>query len=134
MILLPRKNLLQREEDSPIEDFYHYVECSDVKIDLQIEDFYGEHDSMKKNSGKKWKKHEEAPHPTQRSMESRSPRGFSGHRSSKDMTARNPHVDTTNPPIWLSGLLDSMKQIESKVDKSLAEVEKIINKAEKKRR
>jgi hypothetical protein len=50
------------------------------------------------------------------------------------MTARNPHVDTTNPPIWLSGLLDSMKQIESKVDKSLAEVEKIINKAEKKRR
>jgi hypothetical protein len=43
-------------------------------------------------------------------------------------------VDTTNPPIWLSGLLDSMKQIESKVDKSLAEVEKIINKAEKKKK
>jgi hypothetical protein len=31
------------------------VECSDVKIDLQIEDFYGEHDSMKKNRGKNGK-------------------------------------------------------------------------------
>jgi hypothetical protein len=61
-------------------------------------------------------------------MESRSPRGFSGHMSPIELTPRNLHEDTTNPPIWLSELLDSMKQIENKVDKNIAEVEKIKNK------
>jgi hypothetical protein len=41
--------------------------------------------------------------------------------SPDDMTQRNPHEDTTIPPIWLPGLLDSMKQIENKVDKTTAE-------------
>jgi hypothetical protein len=65
-------------------------------------------------------------------MESRSPRGFSGHMSPNDMTPRYPHEFTTNSPIWLSGLLDSMKRIENKVDKTMAAVEKIKNEASKK--
>jgi hypothetical protein len=99
-----------KQEDSPIEDFYQCcVECADIKLDLPFEDFNGEQDSMKKISGINEKKHAEEPRTTQRSMESRSPRGFSGHMSPNELTPRNPHEDTTNPPIWLSRLLDSMK-------------------------
>jgi hypothetical protein len=43
-----------KQEITPIKDFYQgYVECTDVKIDLPIEDFYGEQDSIKKLSVKK---------------------------------------------------------------------------------
>jgi hypothetical protein len=45
------------------------------------------------------------------------------------MITRNSHEDSTNPPIWLSGLLDSMKQIENKVDKNITEEEKTKNEA-----
>jgi hypothetical protein len=51
--------------------------------------------------------------------------------SPNDTTPRNLHKDTTIPPIWLSGVLDSMKWIEIKVDKTTAEVEKIKNEASK---
>jgi hypothetical protein len=51
-------------------------------------------------------------------MEARSPGEFGGHMSHYDMTPRNSHKDSTNPPIWLSGLLDSIKRIENKVDKT----------------
>jgi hypothetical protein len=73
-----------KQEDSPIEDFYQG---------------YVEQDSMKRLSGKKVKKHAEVPQTTQQSMESRSPRGFSGHLSPNEMAPRNPCEDTTNPPI-----------------------------------
>jgi hypothetical protein len=44
------------------------VECADVKIDITIEDFYGEQDSMNKISGKKGKKHAEVPQTIQQSI------------------------------------------------------------------
>jgi hypothetical protein len=45
-----------KQEDSPTEDFYQgYVECADEKIDVSIEDFYGEQDFMKRISGKRGK-------------------------------------------------------------------------------
>ncbi len=44
---------------------------------------------------------------------------------------RNLHKDSAILPIWFSGLLDSMKWIKNKVDKTTAEVEKIKNKASK---
>jgi hypothetical protein len=79
---------------------------------------------MKKSSGKKGEKDAKAMQTTQRSMESRSPRGFSRHMSPYDMTPRNLHEDSTNPPIWISGSLDSIKQIKNKVDKNMAEERK----------
>ncbi len=47
------------------------------------------------------------------------------------MTPINPYEGTIIPPIWLSGLLDSMKQIENKFDKTTAEVENINNESSK---
>jgi hypothetical protein len=65
-------------------------------------------------------------------MESRSPEKFSGHMSPYDMKPRKPHEDSTSPPIWLSGLIDSMKLIENKVNKNTTEVENIKKESSKK--
>jgi hypothetical protein len=49
-----------------------------------------------------------------------------------DMKPRKPHEDSTSPPIWLSGLIDSMKLIENKVNKNTTEVENIKKESSKK--
>jgi hypothetical protein len=57
----PREDTLQRGWKKRIvqlkKDLYKgYVECANMKIDLPNETFYGEQDSMKKNSGKNGEK------------------------------------------------------------------------------
>jgi hypothetical protein len=117
-----------KQEDSPIEDFYQgYVECADIKIDLPMEDFLWRTRFHEKIVEKR-----ENMQKCCKQLSNPSPRGFSGRMSPNELTPRNPGEDTTNPPIWLSGLLDSMIQIENKFDKNMVEVEKIKNKASKK--
>ncbi len=75
----------------------------------------------------------EASQTTWQSMDSKFTKEFSEHMSPNDVTPRKLHEATAIPPIWLSGILESIKSIKTMVHKNNAEVVKLKNEALKKK-